>query len=219
MNLPDTTRSSYFLWAELIFLFAALPCLGLFPEVKMLVFGLLWALAFGAYIWLRRHDKGNFLALPTWPQIKMRLVMMLVLGFVLCVLGYIFMPERFLQLPLERPYLFAAIVFFYPFLSALPQEIVYRGFFMARYAPLFRNDTQLIIASAVAFSLAHLAFGNLVALVLSFLGGLLFAQNYSRTRSVIWVSVEHSFYGLLVFTAGLGWYFYLGAGHSFFAGY
>lgn len=69
----------------------------------------------------------------------------------------------------------------------------------------------LVAASAAAFGCAHIIFGNALSVVLTLAGGALFATRYRRTGSLFAASVEHALYGLLVFTAGLGEYFYHGA--------
>jgi membrane protease YdiL (CAAX protease family) len=65
--------------------------------------------------------------------------------------------------------------------------------------------------NAISFSLAHLFYSNWVALLLSFLGGYLFAWRYHRSQSLPLVSLEHALWGDFLFTVGLGWYFYSGA--------
>jgi membrane protease YdiL (CAAX protease family) len=46
--------------------------------------------------------------------------------------------------------------------------------------------------------------------VLSFFGGLIFAWRYLRTNSFWAVALEHALYGNLIFTIGLGVYFFTG---------
>jgi membrane protease YdiL (CAAX protease family) len=123
----------------------------------------------------------------------------------------VFAPDRLFDLPRERPLIWAFVAVFYPLLSVYPQELVYRAFLMYRYAPVFGTGRGLIVASAAAFGNAHIIFGNALSVVLTLAGGALFATRYRRTGSLLAASVEHALYGLLVFTAGLGEYFYHGA--------
>jgi hypothetical protein len=46
--------------------------------------------------------------------------------------------------------------------------------------------------------------------LLTLIGGWFFAETYARTRSMRLVWLEHALYGCLVFTIGLGDYFYHG---------
>jgi hypothetical protein len=48
-------------------------------------------------------------------------------------------------------------------------------------------------------------------MVLSMLGGWLFAYRYHRTGSVFAVSLEHGLWGDFLFTVGLGRYLYSGS--------
>jgi membrane protease YdiL (CAAX protease family) len=98
----------------------------------------------------------------------------------------------------------------YPFLSALPQELIYRVFFFHRYQSLFGSEHRLIWASVLTFAFLHIIFGNLVAPLLTLPGGYLFARTYVRTGSLSAVAIEHAAYGNIVFTVGLGAYFYRG---------
>lgn len=103
------------------------------------------------------------------------------------------------------------IMVLYPVLSVWPQEVLYRAFLFARYRSLFRSDTGIIIASALAFGFAHVIFLNWIAIGMTTVGGLLFARDYARHRSLRLTCLEHSLYGCLIFTVGLGRFFYTGA--------
>lgn len=120
-------------------------------------------------------------------------------------------PEAFLGFPRHRPGLWAIIMIAYPLLSVYPQEVIFRVFFFHRYACVFPSRAWMIAANAAAFGYAHIIFRNPVAVLLTMLGGAMFAWTYSRTRSTAAVWVEHALYGCLLFTIGLGEFFYLGA--------
>ncbi len=99
----------------------------------------------------------------------------------------------------------------YPLLSVWPQEVIYRRFLRRRYAPLFGAGTGFIIASALAFGFAHILFLNWVAVALTLAGGALFARSYVGHGSLFLACFEHSLYGCLIFTIGLGNFFFTGA--------
>lgn len=117
-------------------------------------------------------------------------------------------PDRLFELPRERPRLWLMLLAGYPLLSVLPQEWLYRRLFRRRYGPLFASTAGWIWASAAAFAWLHIVFGNLLAPLLCLIGGGFFAQTYARSRSLRLAVVEHSLYGMLVFSAGIGEYFY-----------
>ncbi len=119
-------------------------------------------------------------------------------------------PEYLFAFPIERPWIWMLVMVLYPFFSALPQEFIYRTFFFHQYKGLFYFKNSDILLSALAFSFLHIVYGNWVAIVLSFGGGILFGMTYKRTQSLFWVTVEHVLYGWLIFTLGLGEYFFEG---------
>jgi uncharacterized protein len=120
------------------------------------------------------------------------------------------MPDQLFALASERPGKWLKIMVLYPFTSVLAQELVYRVFFFHRYGPLFPNRWTLIAANALAFGFAHILFRNWIAVIATLVGGALFAWRYERTRSFWAVWTEHTLWGWLVFTVGLGIYFFTG---------
>jgi membrane protease YdiL (CAAX protease family) len=132
------------------------------------------------------------------------LVTFLVAAAVLLVLVRVIHPGSLFAFPLRHPLAWAAFLGWYPLLSALPQEIIFRAFFFSRYRSLFGDGRWLVAGSALAFGFAHLAFHNPVAVALTLPAGLMFARTYRRTGTLLFVSLEHALYGCLVFTIGLG---------------
>jgi membrane protease YdiL (CAAX protease family) len=121
------------------------------------------------------------------------------------------MPGMFLGLPRHRPRLWLTIMTFYPLMSVLAQELVYRTFFFHRYGPLFGERRWLaIVTNGALFGFGHILFMNWVAVIGTFALGILLAWRYQRTRSYWAVCLEHALYGWLVFTVGLGTYFFTG---------
>jgi membrane protease YdiL (CAAX protease family) len=120
-------------------------------------------------------------------------------------------PRGFLRFPRYAQDVWIMVMLLYPILSVTAQEIMFRLFFYHRYRTLFGVDAQgAIVLNAVLFAFAHIAFQNVTTLVISFFGSLLFAWRYENTRSYWAVVLEHSLYGNLIFTLGLGRYFYTG---------
>jgi membrane protease YdiL (CAAX protease family) len=121
------------------------------------------------------------------------------------------LPESgFMRLPRENPLVLIFIWIFYPLISAYPQEITHRVFFWHRYAGLFTRRSTLILVNALVFAWMHALFWNWIALAMTFVGGLLFAYTYDRTRSGLAAGIEHALYGAWCFTIGLGWFVFAG---------
>jgi membrane protease YdiL (CAAX protease family) len=120
-------------------------------------------------------------------------------------------PYALLSFPQRAPTTWAMVMVLYPWASVLGQELLYRPLFFRRYGDLFPRPWMLVSANAAGFALMHAFYQNPVALGLSFAGGLVFAELYRRTGSFPLLFVLHTIGGWLVFTSGLGLFFYHGA--------
>lgn len=105
---------------------------------------------------------------------------------------------------LTRPKIWFQMILIYTFLSVIPQEFVYRVFYFHRYKELFESLNAYFFINAILFSMAHLMFNSLLVLVMTFIGGYLFALTYHKTKSMFWTSIEHIIYGGWLFTVGMG---------------
>jgi membrane protease YdiL (CAAX protease family) len=176
---------------------------------------LLALVAVAAFVYLWR--KPGFDRRNLWRREPVRRELPSILG-IWAVVGVVaiaavaaFAPQRLFDIPRERPLLWLAIMIFYPLVSVYPQEVVFRAFVLERYAPVLGSGWVAVGASATVFGFVHIIFGHVLSVGLSFLGGLLFAYRYRRSRSLLAAAIEHSLYGQLIFTVGLGAYFYHGA--------
>jgi membrane protease YdiL (CAAX protease family) len=98
-------------------------------------------------------------------------------------------------------------------MSVAVQELVYRTFFFHRYGALFGRAWWLaILLSGVLFGLGHIVIGTQLAVYSTMATGMLFAYRYVATRSFWAVFIEHTLWGALVFTIGLGQFFFAGVG-------
>lgn len=213
VSLPRTR-----LWLEFLALFVAAPVgmavfLGVYP-----LFGALFAVTAVSVVLLARTPGFSPMELIRGPVLGQ---WPLILGFATVAAAVIFglvwalIPGRMLSLPLYRPDLWLMIMLLYPFLSALPQEIIFRALFFRRYGPLFPSDRAALAANTAAFAFAHFFYENAVAIGLTLIGGLIFGWVYQRYGSFLLVLVLHAIAGQIIFTSGLGIYFYHGAiGHA-----
>jgi len=201
--------------AEALLLFVALPLLvraRVIPVPRLL---LLAAVTGGAVVVLARDRFFDLATLwsgrlrPALPGILARSALAAAL---IAALAAWLAPERLLSLPRSQPLVWVAGLVLYPLLSAWPQEVLYRAFFFRRYAVLFPEPSAMVAASGVAFALLHLVYPNLLAPLLSLPAGLVLAWRYRRGDGMGPVWLEHSLYGLLLFTLGLGGFFYDGRG-------
>ena len=122
-------------------------------------------------------------------------------------------PALFLEFPRNRPDVYLRIMLLYPLMSVAVQELVYRTFFFHRYGVLFGGAWWLaILLNGVLFGIGHVVIGTPLAVYGTMATGTLFAWRYVMTRSFWAVFIEHTLWGALVFTVGLGRYFFTGVG-------
>lgn len=215
---PIAAKRRCRLWGEWVALFVLVPLamaafFGRYPLFPVLLAFATLALALLAVTpGFRPSELLRWPRPAPWP---------LILGFTLYAAGLIgalvlaLVPDRMLALPRERPVLWILVLVLYPVFSALPQELIFRALFFHRYGALFRTRQTALWASALAFGLAHLFYQNGVAVGLSTLAGLVIGWVYLRHGSVLLAVLLHAVGGQLVFTLGLGVYFFHGAiGHA-----
>ena len=140
-----------------------------------------------------------------WRQFWMHSLIKLVMLAVITIIFIWFTDkESLFGVLLNKPKLWLMILFFYTFFSVYPQELIYRIFFFQRYQHIFKNEVVFVLLNAALFSLAHLFLKNTLVLFLTFIGGIIFAITYKRTKSTLLVSIEHAIYGCWLFTVGMG---------------
>ncbi|WP_216910534.1 CPBP family intramembrane glutamic endopeptidase [Nocardia noduli] len=175
----------------------------------------LLALTSGAVLYLRRapdFDRGRFWragALRAQSPSMAAAAATSALGLSAAVA--VFRRADLFDLPRRNPRIWLAVMLAYPVVSVYPQEVIFRSFLLHRYAPIFGDGVGAVAASAAAFGYVHIIFGSWFSVAASAVGGWIFATRYLRTQSLFTASVEHSIYGIIVFTVGLGRYFYHGA--------
>jgi len=118
-----------------------------------------------------------------------------------------FAPELLFRAPRYHPRLWVTFLAVYCLLSVYPQALVFRAYFLERYAPLFPNASLLVAVNSVLFAWAHTIIDHPLVYALAFCGGILFAVTYLESRSITVTSLEHALYGAWLFTVGLGTYF------------
>ena len=146
-----------------------------------------------------------------WRQFGFLLLTFCVLGGAITLATYLTFPHLFLGFPRFNPEIWLIVMILYPLLSVVAQELVFRTFFFHRYGPLFKDAKWLaVVSNGLLFGFAHIIFGNLIAVLGTTVVGFVLAYRYYETRSFWAVWLEHSLFGCLVFTVGLGGFFFTG---------
>ena len=162
---------------------------------------------------LRRNPDFTWKELIRW-SVPPRILYgssLIILFSALLMLGYvwIFDRENLFNLPRAHIWIYLAMCIFYPVFSAYGQEIIYRTFLSKRYAAIFPRGWHFVLASALSFSFLHIVYYDPVSMILTLIGGIYFSWIYLQTRSVLYTSVLHGIFGVLLFGVGLGQYFWL----------
>lgn len=208
-------RSRWLRGLELAAIFVGLPvAVGLSPaRVPKIPALLALTLACAALLLRDRSwDRGELrLDRAELPEIRRIVVRFLLLAPTILLTAVVLLDrEELFAFPRQRPGIYLLVVLLYPWLSALPQELVWRSYLHHRYRGLLGAGLVRDLASALLFAFLHVAYANPIAPLLSLPGGWIFARTFARTRSLALVAFEHSLYGLWLFTVGLGRWFYDG---------
>ena len=203
-----------FLAFEFTAVFVAVPLLIYYRYIPNWPIPYLLVTTFGAILLLWRDATFNLSHLTAWGTFRPFLATIL-LRDAICLVGlgiavHFLAPQLLFSLIRRSPCLWAIIFVFYPLVSVLPQELLYRAFFFHRYRPLFGGGWGTVAASAMAFGFVHIIFRNWLAVGLCVTGGLLFSVTYRTSRSFLLACMDHAIFGNFLFTIGLGQFFYHG---------
>jgi membrane protease YdiL (CAAX protease family) len=211
------------LLAEMALLYVAAPVLiyDLVYVERVPLFELLpWVFGVFAILLILERDWSwgrAFARFIRWQDFLKIALLFAICGGALTWYAQTYYPAGFLRFPRVAYDLWVQVMILYPVISVTTQEIIYRVFFFHRYAAALGNPYFAIVLNAALFAFAHgVLFGSRhtpfhwESVALSFAGGLLFAYRYHRTRSFWTVAFEHALYGNLIFTIGLGRFFFTG---------
>jgi hypothetical protein len=199
--------SKIFKLVELVGLFIGMPLLLIspFPILYALILVVLCLIYIG---WQLKSRLGMTKKVfwqvkwsDLWPVITVRFLFFAIATMVFVLYTA---PEDLFIVVVQKPLMWVGISIFYTLISTLPQEILYRTYFFARYSDLTQNKYLFILINASVFCFAHIFFMDNLVFVLTFCGGVLFATTYDKSKSLVLTVAEHSFYGLWLFTVGMG---------------
>ena len=192
---------------EFFFIFLALPSIIFFLDSTLIVFTTLY-LVFILSTVILYFDK-TFLFASMKKKIDWKFIIIFSIIFLCLGYFYILLVNRDLLFifPKTNFKLWLIVIFIYPFLSVIPQEIVYRVFFFQRYFPKINSIYFAIALNLIVFSYGHIVFNNLHAMLITAIVSPIFAYAYLR-KSFLTCVVLHSLGGQIIFTLGLGKYFY-----------
>lgn len=205
-------NASQYRWCELFLIFFCLPILAytfrnhlanwLFPALIIIMAVCTFLLLTDPHF-----KRFRLTSLGQFSTVKKRIFTSFFTGALFSAMLYgLINQENWFSFPLNSTFQWLTLLFAYPILSVLPQELIFRSYFFHRYKKILPSKSARIILSATTFALAHCIYANWIAIFLSFGGGLLFAYTYAHSRSLLVCVLEHSLWGLWIFTLGIGEY-------------
>ena len=203
-------NANQYRWLEFTLIFVSLPLLGFFLRAYLanwLIPALIILMAVCGMLLLSdpHFKRFRLTSLGQFSAVKRRLFSFFFLGALFSGMFYgIMNQENWFSLPRNSFNDWLMLLLLYPILSVMPQELIFRTYFFHRYKRIMPSKTVRIIVSASVFALAHIVYANVLAVLLAFLGGLLFSYTYAQSRSTSVCVIEHSLWGLWMFTLGLG---------------
>jgi uncharacterized protein len=211
-----TSPSRRFLIWECLAIFLVLPSLmAVFAFYRPVLYTALWLICVYCLLVLTAKPNFSWARLwhgEPWSKAMLRAALLRFVCLTVLAIGLLlwFAPEKVFDFPRSRPQIWALVMLLYPLLSVVPQEMIFRSFFCTRYAPLLPQPLAMIAVNALAFGYVHIIMQNWVAPLLSVIGGVVFAVSYRQHKSLKWASIEHALYGCMLFTVGLGGFFFRG---------
>ena len=199
----------YILILELLSIIFFIPFIVLiFSLQKYVILFTFFASLFVIYYLKKKKYKFNISIIN-----KPSLLFLTLIRFSLILIMLFLISEKCLNLDLMKltknwNLILLVYIVFYILMSVIPQEIIFRSFFFHRYDTLFENKKNMVILNIFLFTLMHVIYLNVIVLILSFFGGILFALTYYNNKSLGLVVLEHSLYGSLIFFLGLGKHFH-----------
>ena len=194
------------LYIEMFLLFASIPASFLLPMSPYIKLGI-GIVGVIYLLWVSiKKEKIPFKSLfkdrgVDWKSIMLRFVIIAAGSF---LFKYYFEREDVFNVVQNNWKIWLIFMGVYIVFSVLPQEFIYRTFFFHRYEKLVQSKWGFILLNAFLFSFAHIWFRSLVVLSFTFIGGILFALTYRKSRSFVAVCVEHTIYGNWLYTVGFG---------------
>ena len=192
---------------EFFFIFLIIPSTIFFLDSSIIIFLSLYLVSILSLVILYFDKTFLFTSLKKkndWKFVIIFSVIFFFLGFF-----YVLLVDKNLLFifPKTNFKLWLIVIFIYPFLSVIPQELVYRVFFFQRYFPNINRFYFPVFLNLVVFAYGHLVFSNMHAIIITAIVSPIFTYAYLK-KSFLTCVILHTLGGQLIFTLGLGKYFF-----------
>ena len=192
---------------EFFFIFLIIPSTIFFLDSSIIIFLTLYLVSILSLVILY-FDK-TFLFTSLKKKIDWKFVIIFSVVFFFLGFFYVLLLDKNLLFifPKTNFKLWLIVIFIYPFLSVIPQELVYRVFFFQRYFPNINRFYYPVFLNLVVFAYGHLVFSNMHAIIITAIVSPIFTYAYLK-KSFLTCVILHSLGGQIIFTLGLGKYFF-----------
>ena len=192
---------------EFFFIFLIIPSTIFFLDSSIIIFLSLYLVSILSLVILYFDKTFSFTSLKKkidWTFVIIFSVIFFFLGFF-----YVLLVDKNLLFifPKTNFKLWLIVIFIYPFLSVIPQELVYRVFFFQRYFPNINRFYFPMFLNLVVFAYGHLVFSNMHAIIITAIVSPIFTYAYLK-KSFLTCVILHTLGGQIIFTLGLGKYFF-----------
>tara|TARA_B100000287_G_scaffold191338_1_gene180573 strand:- start:634 stop:1236 length:603 start_codon:yes stop_codon:yes gene_type:complete len=192
---------------EFFFIFLIIPSTIFFLDSSIIIFLSLYLVSILSLVILY-FDK-TFLFTSLKKKIDWKFVIIFSVIFFFLGFFYVLLVDKNLLFifPKTNFKLWLIVIFIYPFLSVIPQELVYRVFFFQRYFPNINRFYFPVFLNLVVFAYGHLVFSNMHAIIITAIVSPIFTYAYLK-KSFLTCVILHTLGGQIIFTLGLGKYFF-----------
>ena len=192
---------------EFFFIFLIIPSTIFFLDSSIIIFLSLYLVSILSLVILY-FDK-TFLFTSLKKKIDWKFVIIFSVIFFFLGFFYLLLVDKNLLFifPKTNFKLWLIVIFIYPFLSVIPQELVYRVFFFQRYFPNIYRFYFPAFLNLVVFAYGHLVFSNMHAIIITAIVSPIFTYAYLK-KSFLTCVILHTLGGQIIFTLGLGKYFF-----------
>ena len=192
---------------EFFFIFLIIPSTIFFLDSSIIIFLTLYLVSILSLVILY-FDK-TFLFTSLKKKIDWKFVIIFSVVFFFLGFFYVLLLDKNLLFifPKTNFKLWLIVIFIYPFLSVIPQELVYRVFFFQRYFPNINRFYFPVFLNLVVFAYGHLVFSNMHAIIITAIVSPIFTYAYLK-KSFLTCVILHTLGGQIIFTLGLGKYFF-----------
>ena len=192
---------------EFFFIFLIIPSTIFFLDSSIIIFLTLYLVSILSLVILY-FDK-TFLFTSLKKKIDWKFVIIFSVIFFFLGFFYVLLVDKNLLFifPKTNFKLWLIVIFIYPFLSVIPQELVYRVFFFQRYFPNIYRFYFPAFLNLVVFAYGHLVFSNMHAIIITAIVSPIFTYAYLK-KSFLTCVILHTLGGQIIFTLGLGKYFF-----------